>query len=546
MTSLIIRFGIRPILWLLLVGSMAACALAWVGSVQFAEARLAQLIEREQAQAQAKAELASANLSQRLVQARSIASTLAQYQTIQAVLGRFGPHVQPSPLPLQERGDRWRADPVLQPLARGLAQTVEKFGLTMLWVTNAAGDTVMEGHIPDIHPFTGTNYADRAYFKAAQQGLDGHQFAVGRVSNLYGLFFSSPVLVDGQFVGIVGAGLAVSKLSPVIDIKELNAVVTDDLGVVVLAHDPALLMRTMPGATVGALPAGKRDLRYRRQQFEAVDLIPTAADGSPSRAQWHYLGRPHVMGNHPTSDGALRVYVLRDLGALLARSERDQLWWFGLVGAMVWLSAALAAGAAQYVITTQQQQIALQTLNQVLAHQANTDALTGCANRRHFMHALNQEFHRSSRYGVDFCVLSADIDHFKRVNDTYGHAAGDEVLRHFVATIQSHLRGTDLLGRLGGEEFSILLPQTSEDGGAMMAERLRAAVEASPALFGTTRIAITVSIGGVPSQAGSVHGVDAMLACADAALYAAKQGGRNRVVWVRQSPPENAEKESAG
>jgi diguanylate cyclase (GGDEF)-like protein len=354
------------------------------------------------------------------------------------------------------------------------------------------------------------------------------------------------VLVDGQFVGIVGAGLAVSKLSPVIDIKELNAVVTDDLGVVVLAHDPALLMRTMPGATVGALPAGKRDLRYRRQQFEAVDLIPTAADGSPSRAQWHYLGRPHVMGNHPTSDGALRVYVLRDLGALLARSERDQLWWFGLVGAMVWLSAALAAGAAQYVITTQQQQIALQTLNQVLAHQANTDALTGCANRRHFMHALNQEFHRSSRYGVDFCVLSADIDHFKRVNDTYGHAAGDEVLRHFVATIQSHLRGTDLLGRLGGEEFSILLPQTSEDGGAMMAERLRAAVEASPALFGTTRIAITVSIGGVPSQAGSVHGVDAMLACADAALYAAKQGGRNRVVWVRQSPPENAEKERAG
>lgn len=530
MPSLIVRFGIRPLLWLLLLGCAVACALAWVGSVRLTEARWAQLVESEQEQVQAQAELASANLSHRLVQARSIASTLAQDQTIQAALGRFGPHVQPSPLPLEVRGNRWREDPLLKPLALRMTHIVDKFDLNTLWITNAAGDAVIEGHAADMRPFTGTNYADRAYFKAARQGLDGHQFAIGRATNLYGLYFASPVLVDGQFVGLVGTGLAVSKLSTAIE--QLNAVVADDLGVIVLAQNPALLMQTMPGATVSTLSARDQDLRYKRQQFEALDLRSTTAHGLPLLPSWRYLGRPHAVGSHPTSDGALRVYVLRDIGALLTRNERDQLEWFGLVSTMVLLSAALAAGAAQYVITTQQQQTALQGLNEVLDRQANTDALTGCANRRHFLHALDKEFNRSNRYGADFCVLSADIDHFKRVNDTHGHAAGDEVLKHFVATIQRNLRESDLLGRMGGEEFSILLPQTSAEGGTMMAERIRSAVQASPALFGSTPIAVTVSMGGVSSKLGTPDGVDGVLAHADTALYAAKQGGRNRVAWA--------------
>ncbi|MDZ4187724.1 MAG: diguanylate cyclase [Hydrogenophaga sp.] len=530
MTSLIVRVGIRPILWGLFVASMAACALAWVGSAMFADGRMHRTIEREQAQAQVQAQLTSAHLNQQLAQARSIAATVAQYQNIETVLSRFGPDVQASTLPLQERGDLWRQDPVLQPLARRMAHMVDMFGLASLWATNAAGDTVMEGHAAGLQPFTGTNYADRAYFKAAQQGQDGSQFAFGRTTNIYGLYFSSPVLVDGQFVGMVGVGLAVSKLGSTIE--PANTLVTDDLGVVVLAHDPALLMQTIPGATVHTLSAQDKDKRYKRQHFDTVDLSLTAQGAAPFQVPWRYVERRHALGSHSTSEGILKVYVLRDLEPLLASNQRDQLWWFGLVSTLVLLSATLAAGAAQYVITTQQQQSALQSINQVLDRQANTDALTGCANRRHFMHALDQEINRSNRYGSDFCVLSADIDFFKRVNDTHGHAAGDEVLKHFVATIQSHLRGTDLLGRLGGEEFSILLPQTPAEGGAMMAERIRSAVEVSPALFGTTRIAVTVSMGGVQSQSDTPQGVDVVLAQADEALYAAKQGGRNKVVWA--------------
>jgi len=162
------------------------------------------------------------------------------------------------------------------------------------------------------------------------------------------------------------------------------------------------------------------------------------------------------------------------------------------------------------------------------------------------MQALEDEHSRSSRYGFDLCVLSMDIDHFKRVNDTYGHAAGDEVLKHFVTTIQRHLRDVDSLGRVGGEEFSILLPQTPAEGGAMLAERIRASVEASPVTFGTLNIAVTVSIGGVEWKPGHTQSMQGVLARADEALYAAKHGGRNRVEWaVLQTPVASAQAVSA-
>lgn len=162
------------------------------------------------------------------------------------------------------------------------------------------------------------------------------------------------------------------------------------------------------------------------------------------------------MESNTTEDGSLRVHVLRDLGEPFSNSRPDQVWWFGLISLLVLLTAALLAVAAQFVISTHTQQDALLHLNEALAREANTDALTGCANRRHFMSALAQEFNRSSRYNFDMCLLSLDIDHFKRINDTHGHAAGDEVLKHFVAIIRSNLRQIDLLGRVGGEEFSIL------------------------------------------------------------------------------------------
>jgi diguanylate cyclase (GGDEF)-like protein len=530
MTAWLVRIGIRPIAWLLCVGVAVACTIGWVGSAMFADARLDVYVAQQTLQARSDARLISSNLNQRLVQDRSIAQTLALDQAVIAALARFGPHVQASALPQPARGAVWHEDTTLQHISQRLSRTVEYFGLNTLWLTNAAGDTVAEGHAAGMAAFIGTNYADRDYFKAAQQGLIGRQFAIGRVTNVYGLFFSTPVHIDGQFVGMVGTGISVPRLSPAIE--QVNAVVTDDLGVIVLAKDPALLMQTMPGVTVNTLSPEAREKRYKRTNFEPVDISPRSGDGQHALYRWRGEPAPVVMESLATEDGSLRVHVLRDMGETLTNKRADQLWWFGLVSLLVLVTAALLGMTAQFLIKTSTQQQALLRLNAALALEAHTDALTGCANRRYFLQLFAQERDRSKRYHFDLCLLSLDIDHFKQVNDTHGHAAGDEVLKHFVATIQRQLRQVDTLGRLGGEQFSILLPQTSADSATLTAERIRASVASEPAVFGTVNIAITVSIGGVQWRSDSDLPLECMLSLADDALYSAKNGGRNRVVWA--------------
>ncbi|MDQ1920117.1 CHASE domain-containing protein [Massilia pseudoviolaceinigra] len=160
---------------------------------------------------------------------------------------------------------------------------------------------------------------------------------------------------------------------------------------------------------------------------------------------------------------------------------------------------------------------------------ASTDFLTGLPNRRVFMARLDDQFARLQR-SVDECasVLMLDIDHFKRVNDAFGHAVGDAVLRHMAALMRSGQRKIDTLGRVGGEEFAVLLPGTTGPAAQQYAERLRQSVADSP-LDGDGRvITITVSIGIATIEAGDT-GPDAAMIRADKALYQAKAGGRNRV-----------------
>ncbi|MBH9577278.1 GGDEF domain-containing protein [Inhella proteolytica] len=163
----------------------------------------------------------------------------------------------------------------------------------------------------------------------------------------------------------------------------------------------------------------------------------------------------------------------------------------------------------------------------IIRRQGEHDALTGLPNRRQMERRLQQELARAQRHaGAGCCVLLADLDHFKRVNDQHGHDAGDAALRHLAACWLPRLRTEDLLARWGGEEF-LLLPQTLPEQGAAMAERLRAALAEQPLPWQGGPIALTVSLG-LAHSAGRDRA--ALLRDADAALYRAKAGGRNRVV----------------
>ena len=158
---------------------------------------------------------------------------------------------------------------------------------------------------------------------------------------------------------------------------------------------------------------------------------------------------------------------------------------------------------------------------------ATTDSLTGILNRRHFMDQLARERLRAIRYATGFSILMLDIDHFKRINDTYGHPIGDEAIKAMAAAADKCLRPTDAIGRFGGEEFVVMLPHTDEAGAVMAAERIREAVGQIVVPAGTNDVRFTVSIGAATYARGVT--VDQFLECADKALYAAKTGGRNQV-----------------
>lgn len=164
---------------------------------------------------------------------------------------------------------------------------------------------------------------------------------------------------------------------------------------------------------------------------------------------------------------------------------------------------------------------------------ARTDDLTGIANRRHLGERLRDERGRAARYGRPLSLALVDVDHFKKVNDAYGHDAGDAVLREVARTVAGAMREPDLLGRWGGEELLAILPETDGAGARALGERLRAAVEALRVDHGGTPHGVTVSVGvatWTPSAPGAeTPGEDALLKRADEALYRAKAAGRNRV-----------------
>lgn len=170
-------------------------------------------------------------------------------------------------------------------------------------------------------------------------------------------------------------------------------------------------------------------------------------------------------------------------------------------------------------------------LERELRRLATIDPLTGAFNRRHFLTSAAQELERAQRHGRPLAVLMLDLDYFKAINDGYGHGVGDDAIQGFIQVCLSTLRENDVIGRLGGEEFAILLPETSLEGAAEVAERLRSRVAAL--ILSTARgdLSFTVSIG--VTQAVADDSVGSALQRADQALYDAKNHGRDRVVAYR-------------
>lgn len=176
----------------------------------------------------------------------------------------------------------------------------------------------------------------------------------------------------------------------------------------------------------------------------------------------------------------------------------------------------------------------LEDVNAKLERLSTIDELTQLYNRRYFQENFPREVHRAMRYHHNLTVMMMDLDHFKSVNDSYGHQAGDEVLRIVGRVLTHQLRETDLIARYGGEEFVAILPETPQSEAAVIAERIRASIEAQVIHIGNQDLSVTLSLGYTTGTGEALSDPDILVSDADSALYRAKQLGRNKVISFRE------------
>ncbi|OIO54262.1 MAG: hypothetical protein COX57_01605 [Alphaproteobacteria bacterium CG_4_10_14_0_2_um_filter_63_37] len=180
--------------------------------------------------------------------------------------------------------------------------------------------------------------------------------------------------------------------------------------------------------------------------------------------------------------------------------------------------------------------LALEKLNRELRTLATTDELTGARTRRHFFELAEEAMHQASRYSFPITLLMLDIDYFKRINDLHGHEAGDRALRVFGEVLREQVRAVDVVGRMGGEEFAILMPHTRLEGGQTLAMRIAQGLKQAPIAIEQGQVHLTVSIGVTECERGG-RDLNDLLRQADLAMYAAKDRGRDRIAVWRDGRP---------
>lgn len=266
--------------------------------------------------------------------------------------------------------------------------------------------------------------------------------------------------------------------------------------------------------------------------YEVLSLIESASalvyvPVDELRVLWFYTNIPCVFILLGQRSG-LVVTGLTLVGFLMINPQLEQPYSPSAVATAVLAMLYLGVAFHAYVDRSMSYFKRMRDYNNQLQDMASHDPLTRVLNAGAYYRACDQQIHASQRANQSFAVLFIDLDHFKSINDTYGHAVGDDVLRAVAQTLQSAVRRSDIVGRIGGEEFSVFLPNTQVQGAQQLAETLRLAIESIHMEVDGVRLKITASIG-VAAKRYEQETMQAIQQHADQAMYEAKRGGRNRV-----------------
>ncbi|ASL43147.1 putative diguanylate cyclase AdrA [Burkholderia sp. AD24] len=488
-----------------------------------------------------------------LAMSRAIPATMAEMDVIQHALVQSqnyaanGAAAEPALHAALLKDARMRAVSEFLHDAQGFS------GLDQIWLVNANGICVASSNSisnPQAaqQSFVGVDMRERGYLANALLGAFAEAYGVGRASGEPGIFIAAPVYADGLLAGVVVAKVGIARLRHWV--AHAGTFVADENGVIIMAHDSALEGHALPNSHVMQMSAADRKIIYRRETFSDISiqvdaLVRDQAPWVPASIAGQLFGMserpvPSLYQARIGLNSGLSAHLVDPLAAwpeLLRNHKRDHLLVFlTLAGtvALAWVITVSYVRERRHHRATRDLAEQLQSANTLLSAEARHDALTGALSRRYFLDLLRHEIERAHANNEPLCMAIADLDHFKQINDRFGHAAGDRALEHFVDTCRAELRGSDAIGRLGGEEFGLLLPATDLAGGREVVERLRLRLKAIPSPKLPASVGLSVSIGITELSPDDLP--ERIVSRADTALYAAKSGGRDRTEAL---PPDD-------
>ena len=483
-----------------------------------------------------------------LSMSRAIPATMAEMDVVQHALAQSQNYAANGGATEPSQRDALLKVPALVSVSAFLHDAQGFSGLDSIWLVNANGICVASSNL-QTRNFVGVDMRGRSFLANALLGAFGEAYGVGRASGEPGIFIAAPVYDDGLLVGAVIAKVGISRLRHWV--AHAGTFVADENGVIIMAHDAALEGHALPTGHVKQMSAAERMNTYRREDFPNVQIeahmqqvreqapwIPVAVAGQ----LFSMMDRPMpaLYESRGGLNSGLSAHLVDPLAAwpeLLRNHKRDHLLVFlTLAGtaALAWVITLSYVRERRHHRATRDLAEQLQSANTLLSAEARHDALTGALSRRYFLDLLRREIERTQASGEPLCMAIADLDHFKQINDRFGHAAGDRALEHFVDTCRAELRGGDAIGRLGGEEFGILLPATALEAGREVVERLRNRLKAMPSSKLPASVNLSVSIGITELSPEDLP--ERIMSRADLALYAAKSGGRDRTEAL---PPDD-------
>ncbi|AVF41250.1 diguanylate cyclase [Pandoraea apista] len=513
------------------VGVLVAC---WVAADRTATSlvgdKLAQSVDAGQTVADRVADGMIHAINTDLAMVRAIPSTLAEVDLLRDVL-------RPASGTAAAAEVADRANEFLRG-AQGY------FGVDRVWVIDVRGICVAASNFRDTPSPIGQSVANLPYFTNALLGARFESYAAGWESQAPGLYFSAPVYRDGALIGVVMTKIGLTRLRHWVGSGE--SFVTDGNGVVIMANDPRFENRFMLDGKVGSLSDAERLALYQRNDFARMPIAQFKRAPGRSNAwvpqelldrmsEFDEFRKPFVITSRPSSSNDLIVYAVEQVDAweaLTRQHAKDLALCFLLyMGGVVIVALAGWTYWRERVQhrETRQSNEELRAANNQLAFEASYDELTGSLTRRYFFHRFDQLLEAAQRKNEPMSLIVADLDHFKSINDTYGHAIGDQVLCRFVLVCSSTLRGDDLIGRIGGEEFAILLPGATERDALRVADRIRERCKRESLEGSEPPLRFSASFGITEWQ--DEDSPMNMVERADMALYRAKRAGRDRC-WV--------------